>query len=68
MQISKNCPECFASFFIPGVQGGPPPKLCTRAFKNLATPLDDGIDEISDSERCRIRRDDGIGEMLDSAR
>ena len=48
--ILQNCPAFFAQIFIPGVQGGswgPPPKICTRASKNLATPLLFGIDLVN---------------------
>ena len=42
IQILQNCPAFFAQLFIQGVQGGswdPPPKLCTRASKNLVMSL-----------------------------
>ena len=44
IQILRNCPALFSQLFIAisGVQGGswgPPSKLCTRASKNVATPL-----------------------------
>ena len=42
MQILQKLSAFFAQLFIPGIQGGswgPPPKLCTRASKHLATPL-----------------------------